>query len=1164
MDINDIKLMESQRLTDDHDGGGRMTGRVIVDGDVNKVFKGISRLTRTYGEVSTRKMFAVAMTQDNNILSGAHCILTQSPNDPNISVTLFSTGSHTDTRVEVQDKIESYVVRGPKTNMELLGTQLQGQRVITVYQRENVALPEVGEVFVLTEHENQSDEKEQYVRITEISHKIQTFFVAGNCGEFKRRVITLGIGEPLRNTFQGNEATCHTISHDANIRTTQIANAAMYYGTVPLIKNITAGHNKIQVQTIYNQLVPTTRIETPLIDLQAGGEKVTLIKSGSLEVEVTNVSNTYQIEITQQNRSYNYVANLQPIPAPGTISVDYCALRKWYTLTDDGTGTLVGEGSATFNSETGSILISPRALPDVGSSIIIYWGTTIHYEDQAGNTDYPNMRIEGTLGTGGIIPSTVMVTWEGGEKTYSISDDGKGHLIGNGTGKIIYASGKYVLETLKLPDSEHLMTLNYSYSTVTTISFTPTQSENGYIEIFVPTPIKPGSVQLEWTVGHHYLTTAFHSWANDNIDYDLGLRSAIIRLSDDASGKLLGIVDSIVDYSLGRIQFKPQQFFIYRFFNGLKWFEFVGSATFTDGDNLYAHYQLNTVSSNNGVEQLNAPPIVVDLTPDVTSAVVPGSVRFRIGNTSYSDRSGQGVLYNHENTVVGRVKYDIGIATIDIYKGGENNDVIINSLITAKGRWFLTKIFFRTAGAPIQPGGFHIQATALDGTLIHASTNFSGIITDKLIAGVVNQENGVTRIEFGQLVLNSDLTAQEKQEWWYDPAEIDKNGYIWKPTPVYPNTVRYNIVVFSNLPLDASILGMDPVRLPTDGRVPIFKKANVIIIREPKKFVIPAFKVETLPNSLTSTQVINLLDSNLSICTLKDQNGTKIDNTDNAFYSVDLVNGQITMSDPLDLSTYTEPLLAEYRNLLSAGQTINLDNESIASISLIDQNEKTVSDAFYIADLATGQITLADPLDLSSLKEPLIVKYVIEDMTVVGDVQIDGTLTCINQITHNYNKASTLVSSAIIFGNLFSKVEYFFSQKTWTGQWSDSRIGSDTTAKFNIIQYPILVQNDGAIKERWVLIFTNSSGTFNIVGETVGIIGTGNTSTIVNPLNPETQIPYFIINPAGFGGGWPVGSVIRFNTQAAAAPFWVIRTVVNGLPTHKGDQLKIQIRGDVN
>ncbi len=49
-----IKLFASQRLTED-DGGGWATGNVVVDGQVNNLFRDISRIDRMVGDVSMRK-----------------------------------------------------------------------------------------------------------------------------------------------------------------------------------------------------------------------------------------------------------------------------------------------------------------------------------------------------------------------------------------------------------------------------------------------------------------------------------------------------------------------------------------------------------------------------------------------------------------------------------------------------------------------------------------------------------------------------------------------------------------------------------------------------------------------------------------------------------------------------------------------------------------------------------------------------------------------------------------------------------------------------------------------------------------------------------------------------------------------------------------------------
>ena len=107
---DDIKLFQSQRLTDEDDGGGRATGNVVADGEVNNLFRDISRIDRTVGDVSMRKVFVGVGTDNSDPYLGAHVILADAPQDERVGVVLFNTDSQTDRRAEARNRIESYVV----------------------------------------------------------------------------------------------------------------------------------------------------------------------------------------------------------------------------------------------------------------------------------------------------------------------------------------------------------------------------------------------------------------------------------------------------------------------------------------------------------------------------------------------------------------------------------------------------------------------------------------------------------------------------------------------------------------------------------------------------------------------------------------------------------------------------------------------------------------------------------------------------------------------------------------------------------------------------------------------------------------------------------------------------------------------------------------------
>ncbi|MFT7722230.1 MAG: tape measure protein [Roseateles sp.] len=161
-----------------------------------------------------------------------------------------------------------------------------------------------------------------------------------------------------------------------------------------------------------------------------------------------------------------------------------------------------------------------------------------------------------------------------------------------------------------------------------------------------------------------------------------------------------------------------------------------------------------------------------------------------------------------------------------------------------------------------------------------------------------------------------------------------------------------------------------------------------------------------------------------------------------------------------------------------------------------------------------------------------------------------------------YPVAGTYVSSALVFGDLHARVSLTIDQGTWSG-WSDGPSGAAATATFNDIQNPITVTNGGALTERWAVVFTSATS-FNVMGEHLGVIATGNTGSDCAPLNPTAGQPYFTIPAVGWGLGWAVGNVLRFNTVGAMAPVWVARTILQGPETVANDSFTLLTRGDVD
>lgn len=250
------------------------------------------------------------------------------------------------------------------------------------------------------------------------------------------------------------------------------------------------------------------------------------------------------------------------------------------------------------------------------------------------------------------------------------------------------------------------------------------------------------------------------------------------------------------------------------------------------------------------------------------------------------------------------------------------------------------------------------------------------------------------------------------------------------------------------------------------------------------------------------------------------------------------------------------------------GQVVTFGRQNQAEVWVEGDNGNRLAADQYTLDTEAGTLTFADPLNLvdaeaNAVTEPLQVYNRVEDMGLATDVQIGGQISLNIPLSQDYTAGDTIASAALLYGDLRARAHNAFHQKAWGGAWADERQGDDTTAKYNLVSYPIEVTNQGAIKERWAIRFTSSTS-FEVIGETVGVVATGNTSADLAPTNAATGAPYFTIRKEGWGSGWVSGNTLRFNTDGGQAPFWVARTIVAGRAVEEEDQFATQNRGDAD
>lgn len=1179
----DLKLFASEKMTDSDDGGGKITGNVIISGQENNIFPDISRLDRTYGNVRLRKTFAAVHSENAELYAGAHVILTETPADPAVSVTLFTTHDWDDRRTDLRDYMERYLALGGKWNGYLQETQLAGQKALLVWQRPPIPLPAIGAVWALVQNEGLSTEFSQYVRITRVTDLLVTYY--DEKGPYVVRQLTVEISDPLLFAFTGlAPRRTDGSGPPAVIRNTIAADAARYYGMQYLAESANLGQMHVRAASLYQALVPSAQNEVAAVDLTAAGELVTLVTCGgvatfttsaaigsglglylgsactygSLSITVTGgtltdsggdvllggtavgsidysnglltfastcptftgsktvsfkpagvigaVSDTAAIAIAPENRGYVYVITLSPIPAPGTLAIDYLSQGKWYRLQDAGNGACTGldsaYGSAQLSYVTGSVMLTCGALPDNGSQILFAWGTAVSTFDRSALTPTAPT-IEFTLAHPGIAPNTYTVTWPTGQ---SLSDNGSGLLTGaSGSGTINYATGAVSIRPNLLPLGGSEFSSSYSYGPPLSQTF-PAPVTDGNATTWLQltaTDIIPGSVYFDVPV----------TWPGA----DDALPVRLLRpVHDDGAGNLAPLGWPI-NYATGEMHFNADMMTVTAIkMYALKVVGYEKNATTnalepvfrrvhiswdpnypvlasfpSDGSEpITVYYRTNASNTTISGEIFTlSGGLTLDLTTAYNEYCVPASARFTLGGLSYLERDDG--LYHTLNaatgaaTAAGTLNRITGVATITDWTPGASNALALTALLTRLSGASVDEATFRTPGAPLRPGSVSVRANQLDGTLISATAGTDGTILTSAMAGNVDVQTGVVRVRFGAWV----TAAGHEAEDWYWADAIREDGKIFHPVPVDPATIRYNCVVYTYLPLSAAILGLDPVRLPMDGRVPVFQKGDVVVIHH------------------TATKVCP--------------------------------------------------------NPVSAGQTVDCERVRLGRVEVRDALEAVVDPAKYTADLDAGTVTFADPLVLTAYTQPLSILHTIEDMALAVSVEITGQINLNRPLSHAFPTPSSAVSSALLLGDLYAHVSVPFSQGSWTSVWSDALIGSAIIPQYNSVQYPVAVENKSCVQQRWALIFTSTTA-FRMVGETLGQIATGSINETLAPVNPNTSRPYFTLNLLGWGGGWATGNVLRFNTVAANFPIDIARTILQSADSTASDRFALAIRGDID
>jgi hypothetical protein len=517
-----------------------------------------------------------------------------------------------------------------------------------------------------------------------------------------------------------------------------------------------------------------------------------------------------------------------------------------------------------------------------------------------------------------------------------------------------------------------------------------------------------------------------------------------------------------------------------------------------------------------------------EIAPGSSRSLLPGSLRFRLGTVNYDDGAGGGTLRRLDtNEAAGTVDYSTKTVRLTNWTGA-GSTVTIQSAVLIRGQWSSTEMTFALAADPVAPGSVQIAAAAEDGTALSIADAGDGSIPAPH-SGIIHHDSGLVAVTFDR--------------------------------PVWSGTVRYNAVAYTIVPLNPDVIGIDPTRLPPDGRVPIYKDGDLALL----------FEDLTQSVTLTPGASVILNDGPLGFVTLEDSAGEQVETL--AALTGPNTSAALTRNDragPLEYAVLED---AKLRAVNGELYSADLDNwtVSIGATASLAGYELPLRCRFlplihpdqYSPRLNDGAVDLGADLDATGYGATALARFRRQQVMTIADVTPTGLISFQTPTVQAFGAGAKL-AGILYHGNLQARYANLFAQHTWSATWSDALVGNAPTtgARYDDVAYPVQCSNIGTVRGRWRLR-KRSDGQFDVVSEDMGVIAVWNgTSTLEARRLPSQAHPYFTLYHEGLGqlASWPTDSFIQFETYAAQGPYYLARVVRPGAASVVTDRYQVRHR----
>lgn len=1223
--LGDIKLLASDTMSDTLDSGGQFS-TTDISSSVHTIFDKVSEVSRAGGSLSIRKIFAGVSTQTTDKLYGGKLLLNKIPPSSKIQVTLYRSIDWFDRLTTFKDTLTGSLVPSDLYPGYLYGDHAKGSVFLSIYQLNPSVSLKVGDVLCLDSIAKQYVKVTSLAKVTktfkestgDLSVTLLTLGINTPLrSTFKGESISTVDFNPTttirvtrsNSSWRGYSSKELTASVSAGASMLKVGSIYNYItpqyaidthvssllvdgtfskvsGTSPETYIVNETWTPGSTHYLASSVTPATlTLVSGGVTISESGDGVLKISStvvGSVDYDAgrvflltsastitgpitvsftplavptaTNIFfDTHRLQVSGAS-SMVWATRLQTLPTPGTLKIHYLSLGKWYTLSDDANGKVYGLvnnlGTGTVNYSNGSVSLNLGLVPDDGFSILFTWRVSPYVVNSSSDA-VSGVFLEHTLSNATGKPLGLKITWkDSADRTAYLGVDNT--FSGDATGTynaatktlkivpsyipkykseffIAYSTGTPIkIDTL----SNFTRVINnvilqnvYNSTTLTTMGIIVTT-----VSFYVPRNITPG-----------YLKFTFGSSSNNGFptSYQDDGRGGIYCSASNQSSIKVGVVN----YTSG----------------------FVMVAIINN--NHPGYYQLHAGSSAvyDSTETVFT-PVFTPVSAGADTAysfvtdyrtVAPWSSAPTGGQSGWTGFGTvtqwanwtitSGELVNATITNLEYIPYTdatnhIEVATLDklnLNLGVKNNDSIL-------------------------PGSIAFTLGSLNyfdymGTIYFAHQG-SGYST---YGGVVDYSSGLVTLQSVNPWVANTVTLTNKSTT-RTPISVSSVDFKVPCNPILPGSFSVSATVFDTsvghhfvpTTYDSSgvILGECVSGTIDYASGTVHLDFGMLVLaagNESEAWYNPdnvvnghIFKpIPVISSSIVFNASSRVIKGSAPLSDVLDYDRLPSSNMVPIYQEGDLL---LILHDYVVTGTYTS-------GFVSLGAT------NLARVSIVDAAGVTLPSANYTTNLSAGTVNLTNT---SGYTQPLTLTGRVEEYAIASSVDITGVITLNSPLVNSYPQSGTYVASCVDLGTLYSHVTTSFSQQLWYGKWEDAQEGSEILSKYSQVQYPISVDNLSCVQERWAIIFVTET-TFNVVGEHLGQVASGDIHTLLAPTNPTTNGPYFTLHFEGWGSGWDVGNVLRFNTVSAKAPVWVTQTLLPNTPSNADTTFSVEVRGGV-